>query len=99
MGATVNAMRHAWDGIMSAGDWVGYMTASGYYIAQEFDFGDQICEIYGYAFYVIDGLHWIADFANKNEGMINMAANAAAGAVGGDVGALIGDAAGVLNQV
>ena len=69
--AAGKAMKHMWDGVMGMGDWVGYAMATSYYAAQDMGFGDQLCEIYGYGFVVIDGLHYITDFAEKNKGMMS----------------------------
>ena len=48
------AINYAWDGIMGAGNWAGYIMAATYYAAEEFGFGADICEFFGYGNWVIE---------------------------------------------
>lgn len=81
-----NAINYGWTGAMGMGNWVGYVMASMYYLAEEGGFGADICEFFGYGYYVIDELHKLVDFMPKPEegsgggGMsafLNIASNAA----------------------
>merc|ERR1712146_647635 len=52
LGKSVN---YAWDGILGAGGWVGYVVAALYYFGLEFGYADLMCQISRYV-YVAVGL-------------------------------------------
>ena len=62
------SIKYCWDGVMGLGNWMGYALAAGYYIGLEFGAGEQICELFGYGYYVVDGLHWLVSFTSSEEG-------------------------------
>ena len=45
LGKSVN---YAWDGILGAGAWVGFVMAAAYYFGLEFGYADILCEVSGY---------------------------------------------------
>merc|ERR1712091_749965 len=84
------SIKYLWDGIMGLGNWMGYALAAGYYIGLDYNLGNQICEAFGYGYYVIDGLHYLISFSKANaasgdakgkEGAATTAADAAKPAV------------------
>lgn len=52
-----------WDGLMGLNNWVGFGLAAIYYLGTDYGFGLTFCEITGYAYYVIDGMNYIVQFA------------------------------------
>ena len=60
------AIKYLWDGMTGLGNWMGYALAAGYYIGLDYNAGDAVCEAFGYGYYVIDGLHYLVDFAGKS---------------------------------
>merc|ERR1712166_436672 len=61
------SMKYLWDGTMGLGNWMGYALAAGYYIGMDLGVGETTCEIFGYGYYLIDGLHYLVDFAGAGE--------------------------------
>ena len=59
------AINYGWDGIMGAGNWAGYVMAAIYYAAEEFGFGADICEMFGYGNWVIEQLYTLVSFMPK----------------------------------
>lgn len=51
---------------MGLGNWMGYALAAGYYIGLDLGAGESVCEIFGYGYYIVDGLHWLVDFAGSS---------------------------------
>ena len=47
---------------------MGYAMAALYYVGTDYDFGMTVCEIFGYLYYVIDGMNYIVAFA-KDTGL------------------------------
>ena len=45
LGKSVN---YAWDGILGAGAWVGFVMAAAYYFGLEFGYAEILCEVSGY---------------------------------------------------
>ena len=56
--------RYLWDGAVGMGNWLGYALSAVYYLALEVGFGVEVCEAFGYGFYVIDAIHVLVDFAS-----------------------------------
>ena len=54
--ALKKSMNYAYKFLMSAGDWIGFILAAVYFLAEEYNFGKEVCEAFGYGYYVIDGL-------------------------------------------
>lgn len=82
------SIKYLWDGMMGLGNWAGYALAAGYYIGLDYGAGDAVCEAFGYGYYVIDGLHYLVDFASPKpcaeddtECLAKKAADAATAAV------------------
>lgn len=57
------SMQLLWDGTMGLSSWIGFALASLYYVGTDYGFGETMCEIYGYGYYVIDGMNYIVAFA------------------------------------
>ena len=79
------AINFGWEGLMGIGNWTGFVFASIYYLAKEGDFGADMCEFFGYGYFLIDELYILVDFMSKGEnddssGGINIASLATASA-------------------
>lgn len=61
------AINYAWNGLMGAGNWAGYIMAATYYLSDEFGFGPDICEFFGYGNWVIEQLYTLVSFMPKGE--------------------------------
>lgn len=48
------AINYGWTGLMGLGNWIGYLMAASYYLADEVGIGADICEGWGYGYWVID---------------------------------------------
>lgn len=48
------ALEFGWEGAVGMGNWVGYILAAIYYAAEDFGFGADICEAFGYGYWLID---------------------------------------------
>lgn len=59
------AVQFAWEGAVGMGNWVGYVLAGIYYLSVEMGFGGDVCEAFGYGYWVIDNIHVIVDFIPK----------------------------------
>lgn len=61
------SLNYAYDFLMSAGDWIGYLLASTYFVTLEMgdEASDWYCEMWGYGYYVIDGLQVLVSFAES----------------------------------
>merc|ERR1719487_11521 len=42
------AVDYAWKGLKGAGSWMGFALAAAFFAAEEFDFGEQMCMVFGY---------------------------------------------------
>merc|ERR1711985_182199 len=60
LGRSVN---YAWDGILGAGSWVGYVVAALYYFGLEFGYADLMCQISGYVFVAVGLGYYFLDFS------------------------------------
>ena len=56
-------VNYAYAFLMSTGDWIGYGLAALYFMSVEYEFGNEVCEAFGYGYYVIDGLQVMVSFA------------------------------------
>lgn len=54
---------------MGLGNWAGYALSAGYYIGLDYGMGETVCEIFGYGYYIVDGLHWLIDFGADSMGV------------------------------
>ena len=59
-----HALRYLWDGMVGLGNWMGYALAAAYYIGEDFGMGETVCEILGYGYYIVDGLHVLVSFVD-----------------------------------
>ena len=50
------AINYGWAGATGLGNWMGYVMASTYHAAEEVGFGTDVCEAWGYGYWVIDQL-------------------------------------------
>ena len=50
---------------MGSSAWMGYLIAMVYYLSEELEFGDFLCEMSGYGYEVIDFLHGVVSFAEE----------------------------------
>lgn len=48
------AINYGWTGLMGLGNWSAYLMASIYYLSEELGFGADICEGFGYGYWLID---------------------------------------------
>lgn len=48
------AINYGWTATTGLGNWVGYVLASIYYLSDEVGIGADICEAFGYGYWVID---------------------------------------------
>lgn len=62
------AINYGWIGLVGLGNWVGYILASIYYLSDEVGIGADICEAFGYGYWVIDQLYILVDFMPKTDG-------------------------------
>lgn len=60
LGKSVN---YAWDGILGAGAWVGYVVAALYYFGLEFGYADLMCQIMGYVYVAVGLGYFLIDFS------------------------------------
>jgi len=61
------AVGFAWNGMVGLFNPLGYLLAAAYYFGIDFGYGDQLCEAFGYGYYITDALHAIVDFAPKTD--------------------------------
>ena len=50
------SVNYFYDFLLGVNDWIGYLVASTYYFALNYDFGDELCQAFGYGYSVIDAL-------------------------------------------
>ena len=60
LGKSVN---YAWDGILGAGAWVGYLMAAAYYFGLEFGYADLLCQVSGYVYVAVGIFYTLLEFA------------------------------------
>ena len=62
------ALKFAWKGLVGSSKWSGYLVSAIFYLSEEMEFGDTLCEVSGFGFEIIDALHTVVAFAdNANE--------------------------------
>lgn len=70
------------------GDWVGYLLAAIYYASAEAGIAADICETFGYGYWLVDNLHVIVDWIPKTDtsgvNIANLSSQAAKDAAAGD---------------
>jgi hypothetical protein len=59
------ALKYGWKALTGSGAWMGYLIAALFYMAEEYEFGDTLCEVSGYGYEVIDALHTVVSFADE----------------------------------
>ena len=57
------AIKYGWNALTGSSAWTGYLIGAVFYMAEEYEFGDTICELSGYGYDVIDALHTVVSFA------------------------------------
>lgn len=67
---------------------MGYAMAVLYFVGTDYGFGMDVCEVYGYGYYVIDGMNYIVAFAKP---ALDVAAPLVEQAANGEVPNLTGD--------
>ena len=60
LGKSVN---YAWDGILGAGAWVGYVMAAAYYFGLEFGYAEYLCQGSGYVYVAIGIFYQLLEFS------------------------------------
>ena len=80
---------------MGFGNWGAYLMACTYYLSEEIGIGTDICEFFGYGYWVIDQMKVLVDFMPKDDGSGNNPLSAVA-----DIGKLASGEAldGALNS-
>ena len=58
---------YAYDFLMGAGAWAGYVMAALYFFSVEYDFGDAVCDGSGYAYEAIDALQILVNFTETSK--------------------------------
>lgn len=61
------AINYAWTGVVGMGNWVAYILAAIYYVSVEVGFGADVCEGFGYGYWLIDQLQVLVNFMPKGE--------------------------------
>lgn len=56
-----------WKGMIGSSSWLGYAMAALYFVGEDYGFANEVCEAFGYGFYVIDGMNYIVAFASPSE--------------------------------
>merc|ERR1712226_610230 len=52
-----------WKGMIGSSAWMGYAAYSLYGFGLDYGFSTEVCEVFGYGYYVIDGMNFIVAFA------------------------------------
>jgi len=60
------SLNYFWHFLTSAGDWIGYIVAAAYYMAEDQGYGAMMCEYSGYGYLVIYYLHMLIDFSGAS---------------------------------
>ena len=53
------SIQYLWDAVLALSNWLGYALAAVYYIGEDFGIGETVCDIFGYGYYVIDGVNYL----------------------------------------
>lgn len=56
------ATDYLYEFMLGVGSWIGYATAAAYFFSDEFGFGEQMCDLSGYGYEVIDALQVLVTF-------------------------------------
>jgi|ERR1719453_1513352 len=56
---------YGYTGVMGMGNWLGYILAAAFYLGEEFGFGQDLCDAFGYGYLIIDNLHVLVSFMPK----------------------------------
>jgi hypothetical protein len=56
-----------WRASISLGNWFGFALYILYGVGLDYEFGQTTCDVYGYLYYVIDGMNYIVAFAAPAE--------------------------------
>lgn len=56
-----------WKGMIGSSSWMGFLGYSLYGIGLDYGFATEVCEAFGYGYYVIDGMNYIVAFAAPAE--------------------------------
>jgi len=56
-----------WKGMIGGSSWMGYLAFSLYGVGLDYGFATEVCEAFGYGYYVIDGMNYIVAFAGLSE--------------------------------
>ena len=56
-------VKYLYDGMVEGVSWPGYLAAAGFYFGNEFGYGDQYCEAFGYASTVVEAVFPVINFA------------------------------------
>ena len=59
------AIKYGWKALVGSSAWMGYLIAALYYLSEEMEFGDTLCELSSYGYEVIDFLHGVVAFAEE----------------------------------
>jgi len=52
-----------WKGLIGGSAWMGFLGYSLYGVGIDYNFATEVCEAFGYGYYVIDGMNYIVAFA------------------------------------
>lgn len=56
-----------WKGVIGSSSWMGYAGYALYGVGLDYNFATEVCEAFGYGYYVIDGMNYIVAFAQPSE--------------------------------
>merc|ERR1712226_1577514 len=61
--ALAESLELLWKGMIGGSAWMGYAAYSLYGFGLDYGFSTEVCEVFGYGYYVIDGMNYIVAFA------------------------------------
>ena len=61
--ALAESLELIWKGMIGGSAWMGYAAYSLYGFGLDYGFSTEVCEAFGYGYYVIDGMNYIVAFA------------------------------------
>ena len=61
------ALKYGYRFVTGIGSWIGYALAGFDYFAEEYGYGELMCEIMGYGYVAIDALYFLVDFGAEYE--------------------------------
>ena len=64
------SLNYFYQGLSGASAWLGYAVSALYFLALDQGFGDDLCEVSGYGFVVINTLYQIIDFAPSKDAQV-----------------------------